>query len=108
GMAMTGGLDTRVILACHQPPPGSLPTYTFGGMFRESQDVRVGRRIATLCHQPHQVIEVGDEFLSRFPRYAERSIYLTEGGVDVYRASDLYVSEKAREIAPVKIVGTYG
>jgi asparagine synthase (glutamine-hydrolysing) len=33
---------------------------------------------------------------------------LSEGGVDAYRASDLYVSEKAREIAPVKVVGTYG
>ncbi|MGA9672623.1 MAG: hypothetical protein WBQ94_25630, partial [Terracidiphilus sp.] len=27
---------------------------------------------------------------------------------DVYRASDLYVSSKVREIAPAKIVGTYG
>ena len=35
-------------------------------------------------------------------------MYLTEGGVDVYRASDLYVSEKARQIAPAKVVGTYG
>jgi asparagine synthase (glutamine-hydrolysing) len=54
------------------------------------------------------VITVGDEFLKNFPHYAERSIYLTEGGVDVYRSSDLYVSEKAREIAPAKVVGTYG
>ena len=51
---------------------------------------------------------VGDDFLTRFPYYAERSMYLTEGGVDVYRSSDLYLSEKAREIAPVKVVGTYG
>jgi asparagine synthase (glutamine-hydrolysing) len=77
-------------------------------MYRDCQDVRVARRIASLCQQPHQVITVGDDFLSRFPHYAERSIYLTEGGVDVYRASDLYVSEKARQIAPVKVVGTYG
>jgi asparagine synthase (glutamine-hydrolysing) len=33
---------------------------------------------------------------------------MTEGTVDVNRASDLYVSEKVREIAPAKIVGTYG
>jgi asparagine synthase (glutamine-hydrolysing) len=108
GIAMTGGLDTRVILACHPPAPGSLPSYTFSGPFRESQDVRIGRRIATLCQQPHQVIEVGREFLAGFPEYARRSIYLTEGTVDVNRASDLYVSEKARAIAPAKIVGTYG
>src|SRR5271154_6404534 len=35
-------------------------------------------------------------------------MYLTEGGVDVNRSSDLFVSEKARQIAPAKVVGTYG
>jgi asparagine synthase (glutamine-hydrolysing) len=108
GIAMTGGLDTRVILACHTSAPGSLPSYTFGSKFRDSYDVRIGRKIASICGQPHQVIELGDEFLTAFPDYAERSVYMSEGTVDVYRASDLYVSEKAREIAPAKIVGTYG
>jgi asparagine synthase (glutamine-hydrolysing) len=108
GIAMTGGLDTRVILACHRSIPGSLPSYTFGSKFRDSHDVLVGRQIANACRQAHQVIEVGDEFLKSFPEYATRSIYLSEGTVDVYRASDLYVSEKVREIAPAKIVGTYG
>jgi len=108
GMTLTGGLDTRAIVAWRNAVSGSLPCYTFGGMFRECQDVRVARRVANLCGQSHEVIEVSDKFLTRFPRYAERSVYLTEGGVDVSRASDLYVSERAREIAPVKIVGTYG
>lgn len=108
GMTLTGGFDTRIIMAWHRPPAGSLPCYTFGGMFRDSTDVLVARRIANLCGQPHEVITVGDEFLSRFPHYAERTMYLTEGGVDVYRSSDLYVSERARKIAPVKVVGTYG
>jgi asparagine synthase (glutamine-hydrolysing) len=85
-----------------------LSCYTFGGSFRDSEDVRLGRRIAGLCRQPYEVVEVGREFVEQFPRYAERSVYLTEGGVDVYRASDLYLSEKARQIAPVKVVGTYG
>ena len=108
GIAMTGGLDTRVILACHPPSPGSLPSYTFGSMFRDSHDVRIGRKIAGLLKQPHTVIVVGNEFLDEFANYAERTINLTEGTVDVYRASDLYVSAKVREIAPAKIVGTYG
>jgi asparagine synthase (glutamine-hydrolysing) len=107
GMAITGGLDTRLILACHPPAPGSLPSYTFGSKFRESQDVRIGREVARLCQQLHQVIQIGDEFLTAFPSYAERSMYLTEGAVDVYRASDLYISKKVREITPAKIVGTY-
>jgi asparagine synthase (glutamine-hydrolysing) len=108
GMTLTGGLDTRMIMAWHQSAPGSLPCYTFGGTYRDCEDVRLARRIAKLCQQPYEVITVGDEFLARFPKYAERTVYLTEGGVDVYRASDLYVSEQARKIAPAKIVGTYG
>ena len=108
GMTLTGGMDTRVIMAWHKPAPKSLPCYTFGGMFRECHDVRLARQVAKVRQQPHEVLTVGNEFLSQFPHYAERSVYLTEGGVDVYRAADLYVSERARNLAPVKVVGTYG
>src|SRR6185295_7656296 len=105
---LTGGLDTRAIMAWHKPARGALPCYTFGGMRKDSQDVHVARQVASLCQQSHEVISVGDEFLARFPHYAERAVYLTEGNVDVSRCYDLYVSEKARKIAPVKVVGTYG
>jgi asparagine synthase (glutamine-hydrolysing) len=108
GIALTGGMDTRVIMAWHRSPSGTVPCYTFGSMFRDCQDVRIARMVASTCEQTHQVITVGDEFLKNFPHYAERTMYLAEGGLDVYRAPDLYVSEKAREIAPAKIVGTYG
>jgi asparagine synthase (glutamine-hydrolysing) len=108
GIALTGGMDTRVILAQYHPAAGSLPAYTFGGMFRDCRDVQIARKVADACGQTHQAITVGDEFLNRFSHYAKRTVYLTEGGVDVYRASDLYVSEKARQIAPAKVVGTYG
>src|SRR5947208_2417425 len=108
GMSLTGGLDTRMIMAWQKPPPRSLPCYTFGGMFRDCQDVLVARQVAHVCEQPHEVIQVGEEFLSRFPRYAERSVYLTDGCVDVSRSHDLYVNERAREIAPVRMTGIYG
>lgn len=107
-VALTGGMDTRVIMAQNRQSFGSLPTYTFGGMLRDSRDVKIARRVADICHQTHEVITVGNDFLRNFPHYAERTVYLTEGGVDVYRASDLYLSERARQIAPVKVVGTYG
>lgn len=108
GIALTGGMDTRVILAQYKAAAGSLSTYTFGSMLRDCRDVQLARKVADACSQTHQVITVGDDFLSRFPHYAERTVYLTEGGVDVSRSSDLFVSEKARQIAPVKVVGTYG
>jgi len=108
GMSLTGGLDTRMIMAWRKAAPRTLPCYTFGGMYRDSQDVLIARKVASLCKQTHEVISVGGDFLSRFPSYAERSVYLTDGCVDLSRCPDLYVSEKAREVAPVKIVGTYG
>src|SRR5260370_1690199 len=77
-------------------------------MFRDCQDVLVARQVARVCEQPHEVMPVGEECLSRSPHYAERSVYLTDGCVDVSRAPDLYINEKAREIAPVRMTGLYG
>ena len=108
GMAMTGGLDTRVILSNHPRSPGSIASYTYAGPFRESQDVFIGRQVAKLCEYPYEVIQVNEDFLRNFPNYAERAIYIAEGTVGVGRAADLYLSERARAIAPVKVVGTYG
>ena len=108
GVSLTGGLDTRIIMAWRKAPPNSLPCYTFGSMYRDNQDVQLARRVAQICGQQHQVIITGKEFLARFPHYAERSIYLTDACVDLNRSPDLYVNEKVREIAPVRVVGTYG
>ena len=108
GMSLTGGLDTRMIMAWQKVTPGSLPCYTFGGMFRDCQDVTLSRQVASMCGQTHQVIPAGKEFLARFPHYAARSVYLTDGCVEVNRAPDLYLNELAREIAPVRMTGNYG
>lgn len=108
GMSLTGGLDTRMIMAWGKFPPSTLPCYSFGGMFRECHDVRIARQVARACGQSHQVIRVGEEFLSRFPYYAERSVYLTDGCVRVTHSPDLYVNEIAAEIAPVRMTGNYG
>jgi asparagine synthase (glutamine-hydrolysing) len=108
GMSVTGGLDTRIILAWHKAEPNSLPCYTWGSMYRDHEDVKLGRRVAKVCGQPHHVITAGAEFLSRFDHYAERSVYLSDACVDLARSPDLYVQEKARDIAPVRMVGTYG
>jgi asparagine synthase (glutamine-hydrolysing) len=108
GMSLTGGLDTRTILAWRRPKPHSLPCYTFGGMYRENRDVKVARKVARVCEQPHQVIGVGTEFLARFAHYAERTVYLTDGCTGVNQSPDLYVNEFARQIAPVRMTGNYG
>lgn len=108
GMSLTGGFDTRMIMAWRKPPAGSLPCYTFGSTFRDNRDVIIARQVARTCGQPHEVILAGDELLSRFSRYAERTVYLTDACAGVISSPVLYVNEKVREIAPVRMTGNYG
>jgi asparagine synthase (glutamine-hydrolysing) len=108
GLSLTGGLDTRMIMAWWKASPGSVPCYTFRGMYNDCQDAIISRRVAEACEQPHQEIFVGQEFLSRFPQYAERAIYLTDACVDVSRSPVLYANERAAQIAPVRMTGNYG
>lgn len=108
GMSLTGGLDSRMIMSWANAAPGSLPCYSFGGPYRESQDVIVARKVARACGQPYEVIGIGDEFLQKFPHYSERTVFLTDGCVEVKHAPDLYANEIAARIAPSRLTGNYG
>jgi asparagine synthase (glutamine-hydrolysing) len=107
-MSLTGGLDTRLIMAWRKAPPQSLRCYTFGGMLRECRDVKVARHIARVCRQEHEVIPLGEDFLSRFDHYAERTVFLTDGCTSVRFAPDLYLNQQVARIAPVRMTGNYG
>jgi asparagine synthase (glutamine-hydrolysing) len=108
GMSLTGGFDTRMVMAWQKCPAGSLPCYTFGSAFHENRDVIIARKVARACEQPHRVIVAGDDLLGNFSRYAERTVYLTDGCTSVNHAPVLYSNEQARAIAPVRMTGNYG
>jgi len=108
GLSLTGGVDSRMILAWAPSPAGTLPCYTFASRYRECADVAISRHVARICHQPHGVIRIGSEFLSQFPDLAEETVYISDGAMDVTGSIDLYVQQRAREIAPVRITGTNG
>lgn len=108
GLSMTGGVDSRMILGWAPRQGGQLACYTFGGKFRDCADVRISQQLARLCGQTHEVLPLGDEFLKRFSGLAEKAVHISDGACDVTGAIDLYVQERAREIAPVRITGTNG
>jgi len=108
GLSLTGGVDSRMILAWAPSSPGTLPCYTWGGKYRDCADVKIARRTAKLCQQPHNTIAVDGEFLSAFPVLAERAVYISDGTLDVTGALDLYVQRLARQIAPVRLSGVCG
>jgi asparagine synthase (glutamine-hydrolysing) len=107
-LSLTGGLDSRMILAWAPRPPGQLPCYTFGGRYRDCNDVKVARQLARLSQQPHQIIHIGKEFLSEFPALAEKTAYVTDGNLDASGTIDLFVQIRARQIAPIRVTGTNG
>jgi asparagine synthase (glutamine-hydrolysing) len=108
GMSVTGGLDTRMIMSWWKAPPRSVSCYSFAGTYRKSQDVVLGKKLAKAWGQTHETIKVGHDFLSRFPDYAQRTVYLTDGSADVGSSPVLYTNELARSIAPTRMTGNYG
>jgi len=107
GLSLTGGKDSRMILAYAPSPPGSLPCYTFRGPYRENSDTKLAKRIADICQQPFRAIVLGREFLAEFPALAERTVCITDGAMDVSGAAELYVNRIARQIAPTRLTGNY-
>jgi len=107
-MSLTGGLDGRMIMAWARPNRGELPCYTFNGSYRDCADVRIARKVAAACGQPHQTISIGDEFLTQFPHLAEQAVNISDGAMDVTGAAELYANRLARQIAPVRLTGNYG
>ncbi len=107
-MSLTGGLDSRMVLAWGRHAPGTLPCYTFGGPFRECADVSIARELAAVSRQPHQVLPVEQDFFRDFVPLAERNILASDGAMDVSGAMEVYMNRKAREIAPIRLTGNYG
>ena len=84
GISLTGGLDTRMIVANMDMPHKKYSCYTFSGMYRDSFDVKVARKVARgNSHKIHQAVKLDRKFLADFPKYAEKTVYISDGYFDV-------------------------
>jgi asparagine synthase (glutamine-hydrolysing) len=108
GISLTGGLDSRLVMAFLNGDSGSVPCYTFGGDGCDSLDVKIGRKVAEECGHAHTVLRLGADFLRRFPEQVQRTVYISDGALDACGSYELYLNAKAREIAPVRVTGNWG
>ena len=108
GLSLTGGLDTRMVMAGMPPDNAPRPCYTYGGVYRECFDVKVARQVAACSGLQHVVLPLAEDFFSRFLDHAERTIWLTDGCLDLTGAHELSFSEAARHYSPVRVTGNYG
>ena len=108
GVSLTGGLDTRMIMACRPATPDGLVSYTFGAADRDTLDVQLAARVAAACHVPHHVIRIGHDFFSDFASLVDRTVYITDGYFGACGAHEVYLHAQARGLARVRLTGNYG
>lgn len=109
GLSLTGGLDTRMIIACLPAQPRPALAYTYAAEHVDALlDLRLARRISAMRHLPHEALTVGADFLADFGRQLDRTAYVTDGCAGVMGTHELYLSEKARALAPVRLTGNFG
>jgi asparagine synthase (glutamine-hydrolysing) len=108
GISLTGGLDTRMIMAC-LPDTNQKPLcYTFSGSEGETLDDRLAARVARTCGLEHRLLRLGADFFSDFASYADRTVYITDGCFGITGAHEIYFNKQARDLAPVRLTGNYG
>jgi asparagine synthase (glutamine-hydrolysing) len=105
-LSLTGGIDSRLVLACLDSH--TVPSYTFGSMYREPMDVLVARSVAARCGQPHQVLTLDKGFLDRFADYHRRAVYASDGYLGLAGSAELYLNQLARRVAPARMTGNWG
>jgi asparagine synthase (glutamine-hydrolysing) len=105
-VSLTGGLDTRLIVAA-LPAVRGLRSYTFAGD-RDTFDVRKSRSVSSVSGMQHQVIRLEREFFEGFPKLAEETVYMSDGTLGLTGTHNIYFNRLAREVAPVRLTGQFG
>ena len=108
GLSITGGLDTRMILACLSEQEANFVCYTYGAACGDTLDVRIGREVATVLGFPHRTLRVDARFIAEFQNHLDRSIYISDGCSSALTTHELFFSRMARSIAPVRLTGNFG
>jgi asparagine synthase (glutamine-hydrolysing) len=107
-LSLTGGLDSRLIIANLDAAPASVPCYTFGSMYRPTMDVSVAQAVAAACEQPHHVLTLDRSFLTDIDEHFRKAVYASDGYLGLTGSSELYLNALARQVAPARITGNWG
>src|SRR5262249_12900128 len=108
GISLTGGLDTRMIMACRPDIAKNVVCYTFSGETGQTCDDRLAVHIARVCDLEHRLLRIGSNFFSDFASHVDRTVYVTDGCCGATGAHEIYFSKKVRRLAPTHLNGNYG
>ena len=108
GISLTGGLDTRMIMACLPKTNLSYTSYTYVGQNGLTLDARLAARIAASLGLEHRALRIGPDFLQHFDTYFDRTVYATDGCAGALSSHEIYFNAKARQFSPVRLTGNFG
>jgi asparagine synthase (glutamine-hydrolysing) len=108
GVSLTGGLDTRMMMAGRPSSARSAACYTYGGPYRDCFDVDVARQISAACGERHQTLRLKSDFFRDFAALAVETAWITDGTLDLTGTHEVYFSRQARQLAPIRMTGNYG
>jgi asparagine synthase (glutamine-hydrolysing) len=108
GIALTGGLDTRMIMACRPRNNGHETCYTFTGNSSQTLDDKIAARIAKVTNLNHRLLRLGSDFFTNTAAYADKTVFATDGCAGIFNSHELYFNQLARKITPVRLTGNYG
>jgi asparagine synthase (glutamine-hydrolysing) len=108
GLSLTGGLDTRMILATLTEQDTSLVGYTYAAEDSDTLDVQIARKISGLLDLDYQVLRLNNAFVKDYSTFVDRSIYLTDGTIGATGAHELYFTELAQAISSIRLTGNFG
>jgi len=107
-ISLTGGLDSRLVLAALEPAPHSVPCYTFGSMYRTTRDVAVARAVADNCEQDHHELTLDRHFVAGIRGHLQQAVAASDGYLGLAGSAELYLNRLAAGVAPARVTGNWG
>ena len=108
GVALTGGLDTRMIMACRPQNASGTACYTFSGNNGLTLDDKIAARVAGASNLEHNLLRLESDFFSGFPAQLDKTVFVTDGCAGLSNAHEMYLNRKARQLAPIRLTGSFG
>ena len=87
GVSLTGGLDTRIIMAWRKALPARCPAIRSAACTARTRTCIWHGAWQKSAASPIRSLPSTATCLSKFPHYAERTLYLTDGCVDISRSA---------------------
>ena len=108
GISLTGGLDTRMVMASLPESATPHPCYTFVGESGLTLDARIAANVAAVRGLKHQSLRIHSDFLRDFGTHLDQTVSVTDGCAGATAAHEIYFNAQGRQLSPVRLTGNFG